>query len=144
YVSMNGTEPDSSYDETYSKVWKISKAEIEQHRQTYFLNNYIMPWAIEHWPAHGDTSRGEAFQLAPFADNNGNGIYEPHLGEYPLIVGDEAVFFMMNDARYPLRNSSGVPLNIEVHGMLYAFEGDNNKDLNNTLFLNYKIINRNS
>ncbi len=141
-ANFNGGISDSIYDEQYNKVWKISRAEIDLHKISYSGSNYNIPWAIENWPANGDTQRGEAAQLAPFTDINGNSIYEPQLGDYPKIIGDQALYFILNDTRYSIRNSKGKPLNIEVHGMMYLFEGVD-EDLQNTVFLNYKIINRN-
>src|SRR5690606_18073642 len=87
---------DSTYDHRYNKVWKVSKTEIDHHKLNYSNQNYVMPWTIEYWPGNGIASRGEADWLAPFADLNGNGIYEPHLGEHPIIAGDQAIFFMFN------------------------------------------------
>jgi hypothetical protein len=67
---------------------------------------------------------------------------EPQSGEYPLILGDQAVFFLINDARGQHTESGGPKLNIEVYGMLYAYDGSSNSDLDNTIFLNYTIKNR--
>ena len=47
------------------------------------MPDYVTPHGILEWPAHGDVDLGLDYQLAPFADLNGNMIYEPELGEYP-------------------------------------------------------------
>jgi hypothetical protein len=35
--------------------------------------------------------------LLPFADVNNNGIYDPSYGDYPNVLGDEALYLMYND-----------------------------------------------
>ncbi|MBK8414466.1 MAG: hypothetical protein IPL22_08125 [Bacteroidetes bacterium] len=35
--------------------------------------------------------------LAPFADFNSNGIYDPQNGDYPYILGDESIYSIFND-----------------------------------------------
>lgn len=147
YVSFNNGIADSTYDYTYNSVWKISKAEIDYHVNNYNQPNYNIPWVINNWPANGNTLRGEAEKLAPFMDLNNNNRYEPQLGEYPIIVGDVAVYMIYNSARKDsaLRitrfNVPFVAMNLEIHSMAYAFNNEG-EDLNNTLFVNHKIYNR--
>jgi hypothetical protein len=100
-----------------------------------------MPDVIQNWPANGNTSNGEASLLAPFVDFNNNGIYEPNLGEYPYIRGDQAIYFMINDDMVH-GESGGKKLGIEVHGLLYSFNNPSDSALFNTVFLTYNIINR--
>src|SRR5699024_9232717 len=38
---------------------------------------------IYNWPAHGDVSRGQDYYLAPFYDNNKDGVYNPDDGDTP-------------------------------------------------------------
>ncbi|MEY4895097.1 MAG: hypothetical protein RL751_1923, partial [Bacteroidota bacterium] len=73
----------------------------------------------------------------PYIDLNQNGIYEPVLGDYPDIRGDEAVYIIMNDASY---QPDGNELQIELHVMFYQFSAGNY--LNNTTFMHLKGINR--
>ena len=39
--------------------------------------------AIKNWPAHGDVSKNQSKFMAPFFDQNGNGVYEWESGDYP-------------------------------------------------------------
>ncbi len=123
------------------QIWKVSKSQIACHQSNYTNPNYIIPQDILTWPAHGDTSLGISANLAPFVDLDGNNIYSPENGEYPLIKGDEAVFYIMNDAGGLHTETNGLPLGIELHVMAYQFT-ETNSYLDSTTFINYKIINK--
>jgi len=129
-------------DSLWNKVWKITKKEIEYHKAHWRDNGYVVPANIANWPGNGDVSLGEAATLAPYVDVNQNGTYDPKNGDYPLIKGDEAVFFIFNDDRSKHAETQCKKLGIEVQAMAYAFDAPKDSSLNNTIFLNYKIINR--
>ncbi|NUM51961.1 MAG: T9SS type A sorting domain-containing protein [Flavobacteriales bacterium] len=138
-----GPYTDTSYytwqeEHKWNRLWKIEAYDIAQHKLKWNQIGYQlnMPEVIVHWPAHGDTTKGQAYYLAPFYDYNNDGKYTPQLGDYPLIKGHKALYFIYHDniADYPQG------MNIEIHGMLYAIEC--NEALNNTIFLKYKIYNR--
>ncbi|TAF87214.1 MAG: T9SS C-terminal target domain-containing protein [Flavobacteriia bacterium] len=127
-----------SYSSAYQNaLWKVSSEEIEFHQQNYQNPGYTVPNALLNWPGNGDATMGVAQQLAPYIDLNQNGIYEPILGDYPDIRGDEAVYVIMNDESYM---PDGNQLRIELHAMFYQFSAGNY--LNNTTFLNLRVINR--
>ncbi|MDR2085130.1 MAG: T9SS type A sorting domain-containing protein [Bacteroidales bacterium] len=46
---------------------------------------YSIPADITNWPAHGDVTEPNfhSFYLAPFFDNDGDGVYNPLMGDYP-------------------------------------------------------------
>ena len=127
-----------TYDNKYqNSVWKVSQDDIDFHQQHYQNTGYVTPNSILKWPGNGDVSMGVAPQLAPYADINQNGIYEPTLGEYPDIRGDEAVYIIMNDESY---FPDGNQLRIELHAMFYQFNTGNY--INNTTFMNVQVFNR--
>ncbi|MEL7529805.1 MAG: T9SS type A sorting domain-containing protein [Bacteroidota bacterium] len=129
---------DSVYNQRYHKVWKMSQATIDQHIANWQSPNYVVPSSIASWPAHGDTAHQEAYYLAPFMDVNGSGVYEPSLGDYPLIRGDQALYIIFNDDRY----SAFSPLKMETHLMAYGFADPSSPALNESIFLHYKVFNR--
>lgn len=118
-------------------IWKISKQEILTHQANFQSPGYLVPTAIASWPGNGQANLGIAPILAPFIDLNHNGLYEPALGDYPDIRGDEAVYIIMNDNSY---QPDGNQLGIELHAMFYQYSTGNY--LNNTTFLNLRAINR--
>ncbi|MEL6649960.1 MAG: hypothetical protein AAFQ87_04060, partial [Bacteroidota bacterium] len=129
---------DSLYNERYHQVWKIRKATIDQHIANWQAPGYIVPSSLTDWPAHGDTARQEAYYLAPFVDVNGSGTYEPELGDYPAMRGDEALYIMFNDDRY----SPFPALQMETHLMAYAYDTPGDSILNKSIFLHYQLFNR--
>ena len=128
-------------DSIWDRVWKITKAEIDYHKNHYWMSSYTMPEAIASWPGNGDTTLGEAFVLAPFFDKNGDGIYSPLHGDYPKIKGDQSVFILFNDAQ-PHSETMGMPLGIEIHQTAYAYDCQQDTAFDNTIFVHYDIYNR--
>ncbi len=120
-------------------IWSVTLAEINDHIANYNQPGYIIPTSIENWPAHGDTTLGLSYFLAPFVDTDFNGFYDPSSGDYPCIKGDRTVYTIMND-KADVHGSGGNPIGIEVHFMFYQF---NSTDyLNNTTFIDIDVFNR--
>ncbi len=139
------TYPQAFYQqeqEKWNRLWKIDKETIDYHKANWSNADYEMPEVILNWPAHGDTSIGQEWFMAPYQDENANGIYEPELGDYPIIRGDQALYFVFNDDRYENTESSGQPLGVEIRGMAYGFNAPDDEVLNQTVFVNYLIVNR--
>ena len=134
---------DSAYNARYNKLWKITKTEVDAHQLNFNQSGYTTPASINSWPAHGNTSNGEATNLAPYFDFNNNGVYDPANGDYPLIRGTEAIYFITNESRHSKYPNSPA-MGLEIHGMAYVFDIPSDSMLYNTLFLNYRIVNRSS
>jgi len=133
---------DSLYDMRWFHIWKLNRDEIEYHKAHWWETSYEPISDIVNWPGNGDTEQGQLEQIAPYEDHNNNGIYEPMQGDAPIIKGDQALFFVYNDARHPHTETQGVPLGIEIHAMAYAYDMPEDSALWSTIFLHYKIINR--
>ncbi len=123
-------------------IWKVSKADIDDHIANYQSSTYTMPNDIENWPAHGDTTLGSSSGMlpfiAPFVDANGNGTYDPENGDYPCIKGDYTVYTIMNDAGLHF-GSFGEPINMELHYMFYQYTSI--PELENTTFMDVEVVN---
>jgi len=145
YVNYFGPASDDCKSEefrlTYDKVWKVDIAEILFHIDNFDKPGYEMPESFSTWPAEGNIHNGEALNLAPYYDYNQNGIYDPESGDFPLIKGDYAVYFIYKDTdeHYYLSQDD---MGLEFHGMLYGFNSTIGSVFSETLFLNYQIINR--
>ena len=125
------------------RTWKVTKKEIDQHIANFSNPNYKIPEAIENWPAHGDPNRNQDEFLAPFADVDFDLEYHPENGDYPLIKGDESVFFIYNDRNEFHSESQGSQMGVEIQCMAWAFEDVNGKEAySSTIFFSYKILNR--
>jgi len=131
-----------AYRKKYHHTWKVTKAEIEYHKKHYANPDYVIPWGIANWPAHGRTEFGESAYLAPYKNVAGNSSYEPALGDYPEIRGDEAVFFILNDKEAAHTESKCPnPLEVEILGMAYSCNSYS-EAVQNTLFFSYTLRNK--
>ncbi|PCI93812.1 MAG: hypothetical protein COB15_15720 [Flavobacteriales bacterium] len=153
---MNPSEYATSA-QVWDRVWKIDCSTIQTFKnwhqagiddavngtttQATNFPGYVIPSSILDWPAHGDISKGQNWHIAPFFDKDQDGFYDPTSGDYPLIKGDQAIFFVYNDERKTLLAPK---VGTEVRVMVYAFGNTLDSALENTIFVNYEIINRSS
>src|SRR3989338_5060419 len=122
----------------YTRGYYVDRDMIDNH--LYMISsgnaNYVIPFGIREWPAHGDVGVGQAADLAPFVDQNNNGMYEPELGDYPSIYGSRCILNMFHGN--PEYNYSG----LEFHQYIYTFECDTSDLLNSTVFVTLHIFAR--
>ncbi len=124
------------------RMWKISREEINFHIAHYNDQDYEPIESIATWPGNGNPELGQAEQLAPYFDQNGDGFYDPLVGDVPLIRGDQSLYFVFNDDYDFHSESGGIPMKIEIHGNAYAFDQPQDSALFNTIFLHYDFYNR--
>ncbi len=137
----NGLWADSLNIKDWNKIRVLTKEEVIYHKLHWSDPDYEPIEDIAQWPGNGNTALGQARFLAPFVDVDGDSVYNPYNGDYPLIRGDKCGFFILNDLRQHTE-SEGTPLGIEVHVMAYAFHNPDKPSFENTIFMNYKIFNR--
>ncbi len=140
---------DSLSCHAFDRVWKINKWKVEEFKNQFLAGNvsngtYMVPEELMTWPAKGNSIVDE--HLAPFVDYDGDDMYNPMNGDYPLIKGDQMLFHVFNDSLKDHSESNGAKLGVEIQASAYAFScqnsADSNQVLNWTTFYNYKIINR--
>jgi len=129
-----------AYQSRYDRLWTVLKSDIDNHIANWNTIGYVAPASLLSWPGNGDVSNGEPAIIAPFQDNNGNGIYEPANGDYPVIRGDQATLSILNDVAGIHPSSGGEPLKVELHLLFYQYADAG--DLGHTTFLHAEVINR--
>lgn len=140
-IADQGEYGSAAYLNDYSgSIWFMTAGYVNFHIQNYNQPGYVANPTILNWPGNGNTSIGVAEQLAPYVDLNGNGVYEPILGDYPEIRGDGAMFIVMNDAAQAHANTGATALGIEVHLMVYQYATGDYK--NQATFMNARVFNR--
>jgi len=139
---MDSTAYSIYQDSTWNYIWNLKRSEIEYHQAHWNDAGYQPIHDILTWPGNGNTAIGQAAILAPFYDRNEDGTYDPMDGDYPLIKGDQSLFFIFNDDRNMHLETEGNKLKTEIHGMAYAFDMPQDSAFSNTIFLDYKIFNR--
>ncbi|MEN0005197.1 MAG: hypothetical protein AAF798_13680, partial [Bacteroidota bacterium] len=154
-------DPNTQEPFAVNEFWRVTEEEINNHLLDFEDNGVIdnPQEAIFGWPGrdnhffeqYNDFPLPSTFSgLAPFWDNNGNGIYNPDDGDYPIveirgcgaqpIIPAEMVWFGFND--FGAHSSGMLSLNVEVHATVFTFACDNEQGIDNSVFVRYKIINR--
>lgn len=141
--STSNAYNDPNYQSEYAlNIWRVSQVEIDNHINNNGQPGYTMPNGISEWPGNGDPSLGVASQLAPYVDVDSNGVYEPHLGDYPCIKGDMAVYQILHEG-LAHNNSGGAHIGAEIHIMTYQYLKSPASDyINATTFVETTVFNR--
>jgi hypothetical protein len=131
---------DDDFFNRYHQVWKLDRTMIAYHADHWADPDYEVPHAILTWPGNGVVANGEPARIAPFADLNGNELYEPGAGEYPLIRGDQAIYSIQHSV--PDQSGPYPLMQLDLGIMIHAYDEPANADLFNTVFANFTIIDR--
>lgn len=156
----------------YDKLFPITRAEVDEYLthcsatgEFVSAPGYQIPDNIMKWPGNPKNVEGTSNFLAPFYDQNGNGVYEPLQGDYPyydvsnslchtksptaegngiladqVIKGDATLWWIFNDKGNIHSETSGSPIGLEIRGQAFGFS--TNDEINNMTFYSYEIINR--
>jgi hypothetical protein len=141
---------DTSTSSPLKRLWKINRFDVANFIYNWNAGNvqsgtFIPNATILNWPTHG--TGAYAHNMAPFVDVNSNGIYDPiNGGDYPLMRGDEMIWWVFNDNAGSHGETGGLKIGVEVYASAYAFVcpliADSDKALNYTTFYHYDIFNR--
>jgi len=98
---------------------------------------------IYNWPGKGNPHLNFEHlnqTMAPFYDVDGDDIYNPDNGDYPIIKGDQAVWWIINDLGNMHTETGGAAFGMEIKKMAYAYASD--QKLKSSTFLEVEIINK--
>ena len=144
--------------EYLNKIWTVNKDEILSFLDDWYDNEKIdgEHESIFSWPGNGNphfpinplpiTEQG----WAPFYDMDEDGIYNPKNGDFPLQnIENNNSLFIPNEINWTVfhdfkwhEESGGWPMNVEVQQTTWVRECDSQPEIENTVFVEYKIINR--
>lgn len=139
--------------EAWDRFWPITSQEVRDYQIAFDPQNpdiSVIPNTILGWPGVGNPHFTEVngFEspltpqgLAPFWDEDLDGIYDPMNGDYPLFCGDQAVWCVFNDNVLHEESATPSQLQMEVRLLAYSFNTDD-EALNQTTFYDYTLINR--
>ena len=166
--AVAGILPDSSECAFWNRHFEIDRATVLMYMATTNTSGVpynvgIIPTKVLKWPGRGNPflkaealaagySHISAFdqELAPFIDKDGDGVYNPTMGDYPDLKGKlAAVWWVMNDVGNTKNFNSNITpspgVNLEFQTMAYSYPmQDNQHYLANSIFIDLKIINRGS
>ncbi|MCI1752464.1 MAG: T9SS C-terminal target domain-containing protein [Flavobacteriales bacterium] len=157
----------------YDKMFKTMRVDAQKQSAYYTCLNdpdcntnvdfpgYSTPAYFYDWPAHGDPSLGQDYNLAPYFDSpyGEQNFYDPDGGDYPgydlqgvidckskkrtdaiPLFGDQNIWWVFNDKGNAHTESGGQPIGMEIRAQ--AFEFSTNDEVNNMSFYNYVLINQ--
>lgn len=142
----------------WDRIWTVYRYQVEAHIQDLSDNGAIdnpIP-EIMGWPGKGNPHFSDIYGfelpstqqgLAPFFDQDGDGLYDPLAGDYPMpprsaVIPEQITWSIFNDAGNVHSESFAPPLQVEVQLTAWAFNCTDNPQLNNIIFTSYKLINR--
>ena len=130
-----------------NRVWRITSQEVDALIADAADGTIddIIPVDILEWPAAGAPGLDniDANRLADFVDTDNDGVYNPQAGDYPavLIDGESVIPDQFLFTIFQPREQAGTP-DLDIHSIMYAFTGEEDDVLSNSLFLQQKIISR--
>ncbi|MCC6840016.1 MAG: T9SS C-terminal target domain-containing protein [Flavobacteriales bacterium] len=164
---------DGSVCTEFDRTWKTYRMDA-QRQDAYFrcladplcdpaveFAGYTVPGYFFEWPAHGDVSKGQDYNLAPYFDSpyGEQDVYDPENGDYPgydlkgvidckakrredavPLFGDQNIWWVFNDKGNTHTESGGQPIGMEIRAQAFAFS--TNDEINNMTFYNYVLINQ--
>lgn len=141
----------------WDRFWKINRADLSAFNEIVKRGGTPQGAqydAIMQWPAAGNslakgTSGAPLFPIsgnpigrdyAPFVDADGDGRYDATAGDYPLINGDQYIWWVFNDAGSVKQQTQTQAIGLEIQASAFAFA--TNDAMNDASFYNYRLINR--
>ncbi|MBN8586746.1 MAG: hypothetical protein J0L94_00320 [Rhodothermia bacterium] len=111
----------------YDRLYKISGSDIVDYNTTKVASKDLSEWP---------------WQLgAPVKDGDGNpNNYDLSKGDRPDLLGDQMVWWVMNDVGNVHNQTQTKPLGVEIQVLAYAF--DRHGDIGNTTFYRYRLKNK--
>lgn len=138
----------------WDKHFNVLGADISELQSKFgsgTITQSDVPQSILLWPGKGNpylVSRGYDMNqnLAPFYDNDADGIYDPVKGDFPVIknntqsYADQMVFWVFNDKGNVHNETSSQPLGVQVNALAFAFATAD--EINSMTFYTYDIVNK--
>lgn len=125
----------------YDRIYKVSRPDIVTYEATGFATQDLREWPTGLGaPTLG--VRGGMLDLLgiPLTERKDR-LINLEAGERPVLIGDQAVWWIMNDAGNEHKSTHSLPLGIEVH--VHAFAISTSFDaIHNATFYRYRIFNR--
>ncbi len=154
---IENTTNTASDCQDWDKHFSITKLEIDGLRADFADNGVIdsnLSTNLKGWPGRGNPHFNSVHgftlpdqQLAPFYDQNNDGIYDPMTGDYPILglegcsgpdqYADQMIWNVINDIADLHTNTNGDQMQMEIQVMSYAF---NSSGLEYTTFYNYDLL----
>src|SRR5574343_24658 len=110
----------------YDRIWKLDYKQINNFIGNYNAGNvaigtYTPIDEILSWPGNDTIDFNNVIQ-APIHDKNSDGFYKPLVnGDFPKIMGDQQLYYIMNDRGDIHTASGGQSIGLEIQLSAYAY-----------------------
>lgn len=143
----------------FNHIWSISRSSVERlitdFNDNGVVDNAVAPELLQ-WPGKGNphfaAQMGYALpnqDLAPFYDQNNDGIYDPMDGDYPVYkmgiataIAEQVLWNVFHNHIDTTLSMAVSDMKLEIQQTAYALDCGNNEILNKTFFVHHKIISR--
>jgi hypothetical protein len=137
--------------QTWARIWKVSYIDIATFKAITTHTTSNTPAVILEWPAKnnpyakgaGSASLTITTDMAPFVDVNNDGDYNPLVGDYPDMKGDQMLWWIFSDNGPTHNNHAGgpdsKPLKVVVKAIAYAY--NRSSALDNIVYYEYNVTN---
>jgi len=150
----------------WDKIFTVKSEEIELHINQYqeanknglTIDPALIPQSLKEWPGIGNEFFFDIFGfelpsgeqgLAPFWDQNGDGVYTPQFGDYPIIekrgcsapiFADQISYWIFNDVGNIHSESNADALGMEIQAQAFAFNTDDQIKDHNSRTASYEPL----
>ncbi|MBO6574519.1 MAG: hypothetical protein JJ896_03810 [Rhodothermales bacterium] len=108
----------------YDRVWEIRRSDIQEFERTGVVTERLRDWPV--WAG------------APVTDGDGDPHnYDVAAGDRPALLGDQMLWWVMNDRAGDHVASQATPLQVQVEGSAFSF--DREGALGRTTFYRFRI-----
>jgi hypothetical protein len=129
-LDASGNLPGDGDCSRYDRMWSIYRADLERYDETGAATDDLREWPWEIG--------------APVKDGDGNpNNYNLAGGDRPDLIGDQMVWWVMNDVGNVHQSVGTPPMGLEVQGTAFSFDQTGIVDighLDNTTFYRYKLL----
>jgi len=141
----------------FDRFWQVRGSDIDNYLAALELAGGTLspgqvPEAILQWPGKNNPfftsfNLPPNKDLAPFIDNDDDGVYDPTKGDYPVIdptcggvYADQMIWWIFNDRGNIHTETGGEAIGLEVNAIAFAFA--TNDEVNNMTFYKYIVENK--
>ncbi|MFK7946234.1 MAG: hypothetical protein AB8G11_01500 [Saprospiraceae bacterium] len=163
-LERNSGETTNEACSRWDQHFTVHGATINEHIGAFNNDGFDcanVPDELKNWPGRGNPffADFEGWELpnqplAPFYDENNDGIYNPCDGDFPIIevrgcaagssgatsIADQMIFWVYNDNGNIHTQTTGDPIRMEIQ--VQAFGYGTSDEINDMSFYRYKLINR--
>ncbi|MCH8123005.1 MAG: T9SS type A sorting domain-containing protein [Bacteroidetes bacterium] len=125
----------------YDRIYKVSSSDIHTYEATGIASDDLREWPTGLGAPTVDADGNEIDLMDLPLSARRDRVINLAAGERPRVLGNQSLWWVMNDRGNEHKSTDTLPMGIEVHG--HAFAAAGGEIANNTTLYNFRIFNRN-